>query len=173
MKRIAVIAILLFFTGVTAWAQDDFPRAEVAGGFAFQRSGSENFPGWHASVAGNFHTSVGIAGEISGLYKSVMGVNTSTYQFLLGPRFGVRMKSASVFSHILFGAMNSRVGYSGFNYSKSYFEMAYGGGVDVNAGKSLAIRVAQLDVLVARVQGIWGRDFRYMGGIVFKFGSKN
>jgi hypothetical protein len=36
----------------------------------------------------------------------------------------------------------------------------------------MAIQVVQVDVIVGRIEGTWARDFRYMAGVVFKFGGK-
>jgi hypothetical protein len=176
MKKVIVLMLLLLLAaGGRAWAQG-YPKAEIGGGFALERSGGVNFPGWHVTAAGNLNQSVGIAGEVAGLYKNIdteFGtVNTSTYLFMVGPRLGLRFGTGTGFFHVLFGGMNSRVGVQGVSASATYFAMSVGGGLDVNVGKSVAIRVAQVDRLGARVEGMWGYDFRYMAGVVFKLGAR-
>lgn len=177
MRKIGLLLVLTALLAVPASAQNDYPKAEVFGGFSYVRSGGANFPGWAASVAGNFHRNVGVVGDFTGFYKSVdVGlpekVRASAYEFMFGPRVSVRGKKATGFVHALFGGINGRAGYQGISASLTYFGMAFGGGVDVNVGKHVAIRVAQVDLVEGRIEGTWGRDLRYEAGVVFKFGGK-
>ena len=56
--------------------------------------------------------------------------------------------------------------------SETGFAMAFGGGLDVNAGKRVAIRIFQLDYLPSRLAGVWSKkDFRASAGVVFKWGG--
>ena len=47
-----------------------------------------------------------------------------------------------------------------------------GGGVDINAGKKVAVRLAQFDYIPTRFSGFWFHNFRYEAGIVFMVGGK-
>jgi len=167
MKKLVFLMIFVFFVGLQAWAADDYPKGEITGGFAFV-SDVEWMPGWYAGAAYNFHPNVGLVGEISGVYKTILGVDTSMYFYLFGPRFNFRTERATFFVHALFGGMSVKVA----SLSENNFAGAFGGGVDINAGKSIAIRVAQADLLYGKSGDAWARDFRYMGGIVFKFGGQ-
>jgi opacity protein-like surface antigen len=177
MRKVGLLLFLTALVAVPAMGQDEYPKAEVFGGFSYVRSGGVNYPGWAASVAANFHKNVGVVGDFAGFYKSVdVGlpekVKASAYEFMFGPRLSVRGEKATGFVHVLFGGINGRAGYQGVSASLTYFGMAFGGGVDVNVSKHVAIRVAQLDVVTGRIEGTWARDFRYEGGVVFKFGGK-
>jgi hypothetical protein len=47
--------------------------------------------------------------------------------------------------------------------------MAYGGGVDVNAGKNMAIRIVQVDWALFKADSTWEKDnVRFGFGVVFK-----
>jgi opacity protein-like surface antigen len=178
MRKMAVVLALFLCAGASpAWAQitpkssEVRPRVEVGGGFALERSGGVNFTGWQVNAAGNLSRNIGVAGEVAGYYKNLYGVDTTTYTYLFGPRFSVRSSNATLFTHLLFGRMNSKVAMGSVNASDTFFAYAYGVGVDLNVMRRVAIRVAQFDVLYARVEGSWGRDFRYMAGVVFKVGQ--
>jgi hypothetical protein len=59
---------------------------------------------------------------------------------LIGPQFTVRGKGATGFAHVLVGGVRSIEG-------GNHFAGALGGGVDINAGKRVAIRVFQFDYI--------------------------
>jgi opacity protein-like surface antigen len=56
--------------------------------------------------------------------------------------------------------------------SGNAFAMGFGGGVDVNVGDSLAIRVVQMDWIPNRLGGdLYTSEFRLGFGIVFRAGT--
>jgi len=173
MRKVGLLLLLAALFAIPLSAQNDYPKAEVFGGFSFLRSGGQNLAGWQGSVAGNFHRNIGVVGDFGGQYKSISGVGVSTYQFLLGPRFSVRGKGFTAFSHFLVGGVNIGAGLEGVSVRASGLALGVGGGVDVNLGKSVAIRVMQLDWGATRVLGEWEtHNIRYGAGVVFKFGGK-
>jgi hypothetical protein len=127
------------------------------------------------SVAGNLGPRFGLVAEFSGVFGNVdlpgADLDISNYTYLFGPRVNVRGDAATGFAHILLGGATTKV--EGF--SDSNFALAVGGGVDINAGKSIAFRL-QADYLPIFVGDDLGGDtihnFRFMTGIVFKFGNK-
>jgi len=138
------------------------------------RSEGQNLAGWQGSVAGNFHRNVGIVGDFGGQYKNISGIGVSTYSALFGPRFSARGERVTVFSHFLVGAVNARAGLFGISFTQTGLGLAWGGGVDVNVGKQVAIRVAQVDWGMTRFTGEWStNNVRYGVGVVFKFGGRH
>ena len=53
MHKLLTVTILLFLASL-AVAQD-FPKAEIFGGYQFSRQNSSNLNGWNASLTGNFN----------------------------------------------------------------------------------------------------------------------
>ncbi len=172
-KLIFSVGLLLLFA-VPAAAQN-YPKGEFFGGFSLlslQNGGSEQFYGFETSVTGNFNRSFGITGDFAGQFKSILGANVQLYQYLIGPRGAVRGDRVTGFVHALFGGLTFRASGGGMSVSETGFAMAFGGGLDVNAGKRVAIRVFQLDYLPNRLAGVWSKkDFRASAGVVFKWGA--
>jgi hypothetical protein len=120
-----------------------------------------------------------------GTYKS----NGNMFTYLFGPVVGVHAKKFYVFSEVLFGGSNTN-GYG--NLTKAInagggtltvsgtqhpFTMAFGGGLDFNVGDHFAIRLGELDYLLTRytnplTQTNNQNNFRYLGGVVYRFGGK-
>ena len=168
LARAVVLAGLAGIVSIPAFAQSDYPKAEVFGGFSIFSVGDgerDQLYGFQASVAGNFHKSVGLVADFGGQYRTFDSTKVHAYEYIFGPRFSMRSDKATVFAEALFGGVT--VGGGGF--SDSGFLMGFGGGVDVNAGKRLAVRVVQFDWLADHVGGEWSwSEFRVGFGIVFR-----
>ena len=177
MRKLILLAVVLFAAAVPSFAQSSYPTTEIFGGFSFLSAhpfGSRTgMKGWGASVTGNFGPKWGGVAEFGGNYATVhetipglgtFDIKTSIYPFLFGPRVSARGKAATGFAHVLVGGARLKVD-SG---SATNFAMAIGGGVDVNAGKSLAFRLGQADYFPNRLNGSWNSDFRFQAGIVIK-----
>jgi hypothetical protein len=190
MKRAGIIVSLVLTLALPVWGQDDHPKAEVFGGYAFSHytvdTVGRNLNGWGASVSGNFTRNFGLAADFSGVYGSEpyprggpaqlenpSGTESAgAYHFLAGPRFTLRTRTVSPFAHALFGIKDLRQEESG-NWLT--FAMGFGGGMDVPLGKHAAYRIFQADYIPARRPlgiGGWDSDFRLQTGLVFKFGKK-
>lgn len=178
MRKFFVLAALLVFVSGAAMAQDH-PKAEVFAGYSFLRVNpgqgvsGENFAGgWHGSIAANVNNWFGVAGDISGHYKDIAGVNVNTHSFLFGPRISYRNnEKVTPFAHALFGAVRA----SGGGFSENAFALAFGGGVDAKINDRFAFRVAQFDYVLTRFDGPVSlttqnqHNFRISTGIVFRF----
>jgi hypothetical protein len=72
----AIIAVSLLFS-LIAVAQEA-PKAELFGGYQYTRLNPNgagtgfNFNGWNASLTGNANRWLGVTGDFSGIYKSIM-----------------------------------------------------------------------------------------------------
>lgn len=172
-KSVLLLCGMFLLLCGSALAQEDFPKAEVFGGFSIASTdlGAGNlidrqtFYGFQANAAFNFHKNVGIVADFGGHYKGVGGGTLHAYEYLFGPRASLRSEKATVFGHALFGG--ATIGDGGL--SQNGFAMGFGGGIDVNAGKRFAIRVIQFDWIPARFEGDWINDnVRFGFGIVIK-----
>ena len=172
-KLIFLLGLLLLFAAPVA--AQDYPKGEFFGGFSVANSGDgspEQFYGFETSVTGNFNRSFGITGDFAAQFKSISGITIQTYQYLAGPRGAVRGDRVTGFVHALFGGLTVRASGGGASFSETGLAIALGGGLDVNAGKRVAIRVFQLDYLPNRLAGNWSKkDFRASAGVVFQWGE--
>jgi hypothetical protein len=155
--RTLVIFVTLPMLALAAVAQDH-PKAEIFGGYQYLRLDPISTNGWNAAVTGNVTRWFGVTADFSGVYKS--GASLHTYMF--GPQFSVRTERVTPFAHALFGGATVE--------GSSAFSMALGGGLDVNAGKHLAIRLVQADWLYFRSGGeAAGKNGRVSAGLVLRF----
>jgi opacity protein-like surface antigen len=179
MKRVTLVAVCLLFISAIAVAADA-PKAEVFGGYSYFRcdTGSSdvtcNLNGWNASVAFNAKKYLGIVANFGGSYGKIEDiVDTKIHSFLFGPQFSVRKDKVTPFAHALFGVAHVQQGITGLGTdSANEFAMALGGGLDINAGKKIAIRVAQADYVMSRKGGESFNNFSYSAGIVLKLGNR-
>ncbi len=178
MRKVCLLVALVVLVSGAAMAQDH-PKAEVFGGYSFLRVNpgqgvtGENFPaGWHASIAGNFNSWFGVAGDFSGHYKTISGVKANTHTFLFGPRISYRKnEKVTPFAHVQFGGVHA----GGGGTSENALGVSIGGGVDAKINDRFAFRVAQFDYLLTRFDGpVSGttanqHNFRISTGIVIRF----
>jgi len=112
----------------------------------------------------------------------------SMFTYMFGPVVKVPAKKVSIFGELLFGQSNTN-GYANLTdaivagggtiykgTTQHPFTMAFGGGFDVNLNKKVALRLGELDYLITRYHNPLTGDnnqnnFRYVGGIIFKFGG--
>ncbi len=171
MRKVGLPLFLTALLAVPAMGQNEYPKAEVFGGFSYASVDivglRENAIGWQAAVGGNFHKNVGIVADFGGQYKSIEGVRVSAYEFMAGPQFNSRTEKANVFFHGLFGGATLR----GEGASENGFALGVGGGVDVKISDRVAFRVFQVDYLPTHILQAWEHNFRLGVGIVFKSGK--
>ena|SRR5437867_2115756 len=188
-RIIPVLALLLLLAiGRHAFAQDAFPRFEVFGGFSYLPADSNDYPrdtsyGFQTSITGNFTRWLGVAVDLGGQYgsnlfppplfgPSPMKIDTTVYEYGVGPRFTLRRQRASVFAHALLGGASGRTSIGRF--SDSELLLGLGGGVDIpvgGVGSSIAIRAAQFDFL-SSFTDMLENNVRVGAGIVFKLGGR-
>ncbi len=149
----------------TGFNQDlDVPESDVDLNF--------NSHGFNASLTGNVHRYVGLKFDFSTHSKSRSfddgttsgSVKLRTNQFLGGIQFKDNRKEGSrvrPFAHILAGLANQKLSGTNIDYippdviggttpvnfsgSSNDFAMVFGGGIDVNVSKRVAIRIIQFD----------------------------
>jgi opacity protein-like surface antigen len=159
MKTLIAVVVSALLLAVPAVAQQEYPKAEVFGGYQFTHlDPSINANGWNAAVNGNVNPWLGVTADFSGAYKN--GGRVHTYMF--GPTFSARTERITPFAHALFGGATGG--------GSSAFSMALGGGLDVNAGRHLALRLVQADWLLFRSGGVTDRkNVRVSAGLVLRF----
>jgi opacity protein-like surface antigen len=177
--------LCLFIVPAMAMAQ----KAEVFGGYQyFHASGgstgvdSVNLNGFNIAGTAFFHHYLGVTADFSGTYGTPtflgVGVNTHLYTYMFGPELRATNSTKFVpFAHALFGgahvsASSNFVAPSGgftASGSNSGFAWAAGGGLDYKALPHIAIRVGQFDFLQTHISSETQNNFRYSGGVVFRF----
>jgi hypothetical protein len=186
MRRLLIGIVLIFIISTCAWAQTEFPKAEVFTGYSFFRAEPEgyNLNGWNVSVTGNFTSWFGLEGDFSGHYGKpkedgyvIQGVNLNSHSILAGPKITARTDYVSPFVHFLIGINRAGSNEYGKRYSDFSLATVIGGGFDISLNKNVAIRAFQLDYLMTRYDlnknGIDDRqnNFRFSTGIVIKVGN--
>jgi len=158
-----LIAVVVLAWGTFAMAQEEHPKAEVFGGYQFTHLGpSLNANGWNAAVSGNLNRWFALTADTSAAYKG----GGHLYTFMFGPTFSVRTKNLTPFAHALFGGAVAGEGGS----SGGAFSMGLGGGLDLNAGSHVALRLVQADWLLLHAGGDTVKDnIRVSSGLVFRF----
>lgn len=178
MRRLFFAAALVAFAAVGAHGQDETPRAEVFGGYAYGGSGSH---GWDGSVAFNANRWLGIVADFGGQYTSIDTPDSSerirTHSFLFGPRISARRnRHVTPFAHALFGGAHNdaRAREAGLDlhFTDNSFALALGGGLDVKLSRRVAVRAFQLDYLRTSFFDETQHKGRLAFGLVLRLGEK-
>jgi opacity protein-like surface antigen len=186
MKKLVLVAVLLFGFSVMAVAQD-VPAAEVFGGYSYVKAdaGSPaitlNMNGWNAQIAVNANKIVGVVTDLGGAYGTATGPNGSelsggkshAFTLMFGPRINVRKGRATPYVQALFGFAHVVNGVDTLGETKENdFAMAYGGGVDISVNKYISVRPAQVEYLGVKSGPDLLNSLRYSAGIIFKIGKR-
>ena len=190
MRKLIMLAAVLFIAAIPAHAQGNYPVAEIFGGYSYLSfdtgantnediedffDNREGFHGVGFSVAGNLSRHFGIVGDFSyhrmttDFGVAVLRVNK--YYFLFGPQVYARGSSVTGFAHAMVGGTRTNLTASGIQGnldSRTDFALGFGGGVDVGVTDSIGIRVVQVDYIPVRTDGSWFHDLRFQAGITFK-----
>ncbi|HEX8185289.1 MAG TPA: outer membrane beta-barrel protein [Blastocatellia bacterium] len=191
MRKLIMLAAMLFIAAIPAHAQGNYPVAEIFGGYSYLSfdtgagfgedigdffDNREGFHGVGFSVAGNLSRHFGIVGDFSYHRKTqdigITDLKTNKYYFLFGPRVYARGHSVTGFAHALVGGTRTKLTSDDFQGadlgSRTDFALGFGGGVDVNVTDSIGIRLFQLDYIPVRTEGSWFHDLRAQVGITFR-----
>jgi len=108
----------------------------------------------------------------------------NTNLFLFGARLSNRSEGTNFFGEAMVGGFNRRVeakdAASGTSEKLSSTDLAFalGGGADVSVGKNFAIRIFQVDYILARAsadspvgENRLSNNFRFQIGVVFRWGA--
>jgi hypothetical protein len=171
-RTIGLLGLALFIPGLVEAQSQEQPSVEVFGGASILRNGATApsfslYGGWQAEGSVNFNKYLGLTGDFGGQYRSISGNGVSQYEYLFGPRVAARGHRGTVFAHALVGGNTFKT----LGRSTNGFAWGLGGGLDLTAGRHIAIRVIQADYLRTRLSTSWFNDARLGVGIVFKFGE--
>ncbi|HYL92557.1 MAG TPA: PKD domain-containing protein [Alphaproteobacteria bacterium] len=177
-----------------------YPAAEVFAGYSYIRLHTSspagtpiptvgpdfNLNGFNGSIAGNMNRWFGLVADF-GAYKVghlPVGTDANASTYLFGPRFSMRQhEKFTPFVHVLLGAAHasatSKSGATGSSFlspgqHRNAFATAFGGGLDWNASKHVAVRLFQGEYLrTSFTDGVDDRqnNFRAAAGLVFRFGG--
>ena len=153
-----------------------FPRVETSLGWSFLRVSGEfldtnSAVGWNVSVAGNVSPWLGIAGDITGNYKTGLTMFDDTgltiHSFTGGPRFSARTSSSAVpYAEFLVGFTRTSLDTGPVADSTFEFTIQPGGGVDIGNERV----AARMSFGWRRVfyEGSPTNMFRFVGGVVIR-----
>jgi opacity protein-like surface antigen len=186
-RSAAIVSILVVLT-TAACAQ--VPSGNVFVGYSYlsadvSSSNRANLNGWNASVEGKVLPFIGIVGEFSGYYGSVvvgnpactavpgvpcpaLSASTNIHSFLFGPRVSVSVKKVRPFAQALVGAGHISESASLVSDSDTSFAYALGGGVDYHLVPLISWRL-QADLLQTRFFSNTQNNVRISTGIVIHF----
>jgi opacity protein-like surface antigen len=188
--RIFALGSLFVLVSSFAMAQTEFPKVEIGTTYQYIRTSSTGFVqpfnmnGGAGSLTVNFSKMLGITGEFGAAYAgSIQNFNASghIFSYLFGPKFSHRASRAPIYGTALFGGAWANASFLGLvgrvpvavTGSNNSFALSLGGGVDLNAGQHIAIRVGEFDYFMTRFnpgnQSPTQNNFRYQAGLVFKF----
>ncbi len=196
MQKFVVLVVFLGLLSLPLMAADT-PKVEVFGGYEYMHLGNVgdtgldiNANGWDVSATFNANKHFGVAGDFSGNYSSKSGtigdLGTGTikphlFTYTFGPVISMDAGGKfNPFGHFLIGGGHLSASACGTNGSgqsgceslgsTNGLAMMAGGGLDVKAGKRMAIRLAQFDWVYLHSQGVGlSKNFRYSAGVVFNF----
>ncbi len=182
--RFSLPALFALAVSVAPAAAQSAPptRYDVAAGYAFMRDQdlansnpdiSANFPaGWMASAGGNLWSGLGVAGEVSGSYKTVSipgeQPKLRVYTFLAGPRIKKSRSRVAPFGQVLFGAARASTSVSTVTETVTDFAYQPGAGVDLDLSGRVGLRI-EGDYRIIRSEGTNSKEPRFTLAAVFGF----
>lgn len=180
-KRAIVLALVFMMTfaiaNLTVAQETPAPKVEVFGGYSWYHPGGnvgtikppDITKGFGAAATWFPKRWVGLTADFSGHFNSQL----NAYTFLFGPTLKARTGQVSPFIEALGGFV--KLDPKGFP-SKNSPSFAGGGGLDIDAGRWVAIRLIQADYIYTTYsqKGIPGTQrwdgARVQGGLVLKLG---
>lgn len=180
----------LLLAGMAASAQEitETPRAEVGVNYTYIRVdpggtlNSFNENGGTGYVEYNFNKVFGAVADLGGL-RAASGIDTTSFDYLFGPRFNLRHARYTFYVQSLFGGERLT---NGFNPgaanpflagAQNNFAAAFGGGVDIALTNHIAVKPIQVEYLTSQIAPpgelkYAQNNLRYSAGVVFRLGSK-
>ncbi len=190
MRKLYVSIVTILLVSIAAQAQERPPVVEVFGGYSYLnfdlalgvRTGRQNASGIGLNIASNINDWFGVVGDFSYNAKDVRDPDFPALKFparnlyfLAGPRFSRRGERTTLFAQALVGAVRMR---ADIGIVPKFTDLAwgFGGGLDINANKRVAIRAFQFDYLPSRTtdvslgRKVWLQNVRAQAGVVLKLG---
>ena len=192
MRKQLCVLILLILGGAFSARAQDVPKWEVSAGYSYVRANlitpngcCFSLNGGAGSLIWNAKDWFGLEGEIGGYHTGNVqgsGRDLTLISFMAGPHFAYRKhERLTPFAHALLGGGHAGgTLYTGTSTSpglgtNNNFNMVAGGGLDVNLGPHVAVRVFQADYFLTHfLNGNNDRqnNLRLTFGVVFHFGGR-
>jgi hypothetical protein len=175
MRRLLPCLCLVLVCGSAAVAQTpEYPKADFTAAYTLNRfeipaGGTRtNLIGFTLAPAYNFRSYFALEGDVTFTTKTLSGTRRSLATYLIGPRFTKRTTDQKLepFVHALVGGGHL----SGFGSSTNGWAGKFGGGLDIVAGKHIAIRVFQVDYY--RYHGHVAVGTQRLNNAAFTFGIR-
>jgi hypothetical protein len=151
MRKLLPCLCLVLLAASASFAQADYPKWDFTAGYTVNRLETPipvshpTLQGFTGAVGWNFRKYAALEIDVTYTRASVGGTSRSLLTYLGGPRFtkrfGTSAGQAQPFVHAIFGG--GRL--TGFGPSTNGWAGKMGGGVDIIAGKHVAIRTFQVD----------------------------
>lgn len=178
MRKSFWICMLFLVLSISAAAQD-YPRAEIFGGYSYVRANvvgtNFNFNGGSGSFAFNPSHWWGVVADGGFYHNGDFGVSTSLITYLFGPKFAYHGAGrVTPFAQALFGGAHANEAFIGITATQNAFSMALGGGIDIRATRHFAFRAVQAEYLMTKfTDGSNNRqnNARVSIGIVYRLGG--
>jgi len=179
MRKLFILVAVILATAGSAVAQD-FPKAEIFGGYQFIRlnpgggSTGANCQGGAGSVAGNLNHWFGVVGDFGACKITGQPSGTSAHlvNYLFGPKLTYRSHGrVAPFAQVLFGGEHIGLSASGLGSSSdSSLAMTFGGGADYELTNHVSLRVIQAEYLYTKFGGTHQNNARISAGVVYRWG---
>jgi len=191
--RLTFVAAMHLLIALTAQAQE-FPRWEGFGGYSYANinlgpqaglfsPGARNYNGFDLAFSFNPNRNIRLLADVGFQFGKTTAIpppmftkiHLQSTEALLGPQFTLRKRRATLFANTLAGVTNTRLqGQSGTFYEdllrRNDLTLAFGGGLDVNVTRMIAIRAFQAEYLPVRRGGSWETTYTLNAGVVLRFG---
>jgi hypothetical protein len=190
MRRIAAVlgSVVLLCAGAAAQDENkDNSKVDVMIGYSLvnfepgEHVSSATFNGGLGSVAFNINRYVAAVGEVSGYHNgNVNDTGTAAYAvtYMGGPKFTFHIGRWAPFAQALFGGAHGHSDIDGATASQTAFAAVWGGGIDFNFTRHMAVRIGQVDDLYTRFNTSTGfgsggsgsqNSLQFSTGVVFHF----
>jgi len=181
MRKLFILIAIVLASAGSAVAQD-FPKAEIFGGYQYIRvnpgggASGANCQGGAGSVAGNFNHWLGVVGDFGACKVTGLGSGTSAHavNYLFGPKLSYRSHGRlTPYAQVLFGGQHFTGSVSGVGSSSdNSFAMTFGGGADYELTNHVAIRLIQAEYLYTKFGGTHQNNARISAGVVYRWGGR-
>ena len=169
MRKLLPCLCLVLICASAGFAQNrDYPNGDLTIAYTLNRFetsvGRQNLNGITVAPAINFRKWFAMETDVTFTSKNVAGITRSALTYLGGPRLTKRSEKSKLepFVHALFGGGHLH----GIGGTNDGWAGKFGGGLDIVAGKHVAVRVGQVDYFRYR------SDRFRLNNATFTFGVK-
>ena len=176
MRRLLPCLCLVLLSASASLAQSSYPKWDFTAAYTLNNfetpppTSRHNFNGFTAAVAGNFRRWAAVEGDITYSRGTVAGTSRSLLTYIVGPRFTKRSSTSKLepFAHVLIGGGHL----NGFSGGTNGWAGKFGGGLDIVAGKHIAVRVVQIDYYRYHGHLPIGLPKQRLDNVAFTFGIR-